>query len=269
MSSRRSVVVYRITTSLDHWFGGVFVSRSPAQSVPTASKTAVYRPCRPAHTLLHKVTREHLETYLAGGDQTGALDAPVPFHAESAFRRYLECGILAHGFARAYCPNCGHDFLIAFSCKDRDICPSCATRRMVETAAHMVDDVLPRVQFRQWVLSMPKRVRWHLRKKPEVISGLLGVFLRAVETTVRQNSPDAPVGARFGAVAFVHRFGSYLNSHVHFHVLVTDGVFSAADDVTAVFHPCAFQNFRPYYYQDTYGPEGPDLLRARNLGFSL
>jgi len=37
--------------------------------------------------------------------------------------------------------------------------------------------------------------------------------------------------------AFVHRFGSYLNSHVHFHVLVTDGVFSAGDDGEAVFHP--------------------------------
>jgi len=101
----------------------------------------------------------------------------------------------------------------------------------------MVDNVLPRVQFRQWVLSIPKRVRWHLREKPEVISGLLGVFLRAVETTVRQNSPDAPIRARFGAVAFVHRFGSYLNSHAHFHVLVTDGVFSGDDEGAAVFHP--------------------------------
>ena len=108
---------------------------------------------------------------------------------------------------------------------------------MVDVSAHMVDQVLPRVQHRQWVLSMPKRVRWHLRHKPEVISGLLTVFLRAVETTIRQRSPGAPPDARFGAVAFVHRFGSYLNSHVHFHVLVTDGVFSAGDDGEAVFHP--------------------------------
>ncbi|MBK7670270.1 MAG: transposase [bacterium] len=78
---------------------------------------------------------------------------------------------------------------------------------------------------------------WHLRHKPEVTSGLLTIFLRAVETTIRQRSPGAPPGARFGAVAFVHRFGSYLNSHVHFHVLVTDGVFSAGDDGEAVFHP--------------------------------
>jgi len=107
---------------------------------------------------------------------------------------------------------------------------------MVEVSAHLVDQILPRGQHRQWVLSMPKRVRWHLRHKPEVISGLLTVFLRTVETTIRQRSPGAPPGARFGAVAFVHRFGSYLNSHVHFHVLVTDGVFSADPDGGAVFH---------------------------------
>jgi hypothetical protein len=159
-----------------------------AATLPVAG-AAVYRPRRPARTLLHKVIRENLETYLAGDDRTGEFDAHVPFHVEAAYRRYLNCGILAHGFARAYCAGCGHDFLIVFSCKGRDICPWCATRRMVETAAHMVDNVLPRVQFRQWVLSMPKRVRWHLKQKPEVVSGLLGVFLRAVETTVRQNSP--------------------------------------------------------------------------------
>lgn len=38
-------------------------------------------------------------------------------------------------------------------------------------------------------------------------------------------------------MAFVHGFGSYLNSRVHFHVLVADGVFSAGDDGEAVFHP--------------------------------
>ncbi len=36
-----------------------------------------------------------------------------------ALRRYLECGILAHGFARPCCGECGHDCLIAFSCKGR------------------------------------------------------------------------------------------------------------------------------------------------------
>jgi hypothetical protein len=183
------------------------------------------------------LVREHLETWLATAAERDEYGRGVPLHVEAALREYLKCGILAHGFARVYCASCRHDFLVAFSCKGRDLCPSCATRRMVDVSAHMVDQVLPRVQHRQWVLSMPKRVRWHLRHKPEVINGLLTIFLRAVETTIRRSSPGAPAGARFGAVAFVHRFGSYLNSHVHFHVLVTDGVFSAGEDGEAVFHP--------------------------------
>ena len=69
-----------------------------------------------------------------------------------------------------------------------------------------------------------------------MVSGLLGVFLRAVETTMRQRSPGAPPDARFGAVAFIHRFGGYLNSHVHFHILITDGVFSGDADGGAEFH---------------------------------
>ena len=201
------------------------------------SGSHVYRPRRPAATLLHKTVREHLESYLADAGQDDDFATNVPFHVQDAFHQYLKCGILAHGFARVYCSGCGHDFMIAFSCKGRDICPSCATRRMVETAAHMVDHVLPRVPIRQWVLSVPKRVRWHLREKPEAASGLLKVFLRAVETTVRQRSPGAPPDARFGAVAFVHRFGGYLNSHIHYHVLVTDGVFSSDGEGGADFHP--------------------------------
>jgi len=36
---------------------------------------------------------------------------------------FLECGILAHGFLRLLCANCGHDKLVAFSCKRRGFCP--------------------------------------------------------------------------------------------------------------------------------------------------
>jgi hypothetical protein len=110
---------------------------------------------------------------------------------------------------------------------------------MVETAAHLVDTVLPRVPYRQWVVTVPRRVRWFLKHRPEVLDGLARVFLRAAETAIRRASPDAPSDARFGAVLFVHRFGDSLNSHVHFHVIVTDGVFSADPDdpEKAVFHP--------------------------------
>ena len=44
---------------------------------------------------------------------------------------------------------------MAFSCKRRGFCPSCGPRRMVQSAAYLVDCVIPRVPVRQWVLSFP------------------------------------------------------------------------------------------------------------------
>ena len=126
-----------------------------------APAAALHRPRRPERTVLHRTVRENLETYVAACEE-GDLAGRVPFHVQAAFRECLKCGIPAHGFARVYCAGCGHDLLIAFSCKGRDICPSCATRRMAGTAAHMVDHVLPRMPYRQWVLSVRRRVRWHL-----------------------------------------------------------------------------------------------------------
>ena len=84
----------------------------------------------------------------------------------------LRCGILAHGFARACCSGCGYDFLVAFSCKGRGVCPSCNARRMVETAAHLVDHVFPPLPVRQWVLSVPKRIRPFLHHNPTVCSNV-------------------------------------------------------------------------------------------------
>jgi hypothetical protein len=108
--------------------------------------------------VLYRVVQGHLETFLAlADDPTGP---GLPGYVERDFRKYLECGILAHGFARAYCSECGHDFLVAFSCKGRAVCPSCTTRRMAETAAHLVDHVFPPLPVRQWVLSLPKRLRY-------------------------------------------------------------------------------------------------------------
>jgi hypothetical protein len=68
-------------------------------------------------------------------------------------RSILECGIFAHGFARASCEDCGHDFLVAFSCKGQGVCSSYNIRRMVETAAHLSDHMFPRLTVPQWVLA--------------------------------------------------------------------------------------------------------------------
>jgi len=194
----------------------------------TAPSAQCYQRRRPEQTLWYRTVQSHFETWLELS--TGEFNESPPAHVESAFRRYLECGILAHGFARAHCDECGHDFLIAFSCKGRGVCPSCNTRRMVETAAHLTDHVFPKLPVRQWVLSVPKRLRYFLQRDVALQGAVLRIFLREVERCLRERSPGCDTQARIGAVAFIHRFGSSLNEHVHFHCCIVDGTFEPATD---------------------------------------
>ncbi len=163
----------------------------PAAVACASPRSAVYRRRQPERTLLYRTVQAHLATWLSLQDDGSAAHPPACIERE--FRRYLECGILAHGFARARCAECGHDFLIAYSCKGRGVCPSCTTRRMVETAAHLADHVIPRLPVRQWVLSVPKRLRYYLHSDPAVQNTALHIFLNAVERGLRQCSPCSPI----------------------------------------------------------------------------
>ena len=118
----------------------------------------LYRPRRPTQTALYEAVQHHLETFVARVAESDPMGYGLPDWVERDFRGYLECGILAHGFARARCEGCGYERLIPLSCKSRGICPSCNARRMCEVAAHLTDHVLPHVPARQWVLSVPKRL---------------------------------------------------------------------------------------------------------------
>ena len=98
---------------------------------------------------------------------------------------------------------------------------------MVDTAAWLVDRVIPEVPVRQWVLSLPYRVRHVCAYDAEVCAAVRGILVRAVssfyERRARRLGRSRP---RAGAVAFVQRFDSALRVNLHFHVLWTDGVFA-------------------------------------------
>ncbi len=62
------------------------------------SGTAVYRRRQPERSVVYQVLQNHLETWLAGCREVGEEGFPVAGYIEQDFRKYLECGILAHGF---------------------------------------------------------------------------------------------------------------------------------------------------------------------------
>ena len=67
----------------------------------------------------------------------------------------------------------GMTYFVALSRKGSKVCPLCTTRRMVETAAHLMDHLFPRLPVRQRVLSVPKRLRYFMQRDGTVLNMVL------------------------------------------------------------------------------------------------
>jgi len=227
-------------------------SRRRPHGGPAASRR--YERRRPEKTPLHRIIAENLASWLAWRE---AAERPVPAYVENELRRYLECGLLCFGFARAVCMTCRTGFVVAFSCKGRGVCPSCNGRHMAQTAAHLADHVIPPVPVRQWVISVPKRLRGMLADRPRAVAALSKIFLDEIERLLcaavgvtRGAATPASARPRLGGISFLHRFGSAINHHVHLHACVTDGVFvPPADDAGCDASP-AFLPTRPITQAD-------------------
>jgi len=135
--------------------------------------------------------------------------------------RYLDCGLFENGFARIRCPDCAEEYLLAFSCKTRELCPSCAAKRSVATAALLAEDVLADVDHAQWVFVIPKMLRPYFLHHRELLGGLA----RAAWETVLELMTAAVDDETFrpGMVAVVQTSGDLGNWHPHLHALVSRG----------------------------------------------
>ena len=156
-------------------------------SVAVAALAPAYAPRRPTETVLYGLVRQHLESFLAHAREH--YDGGLPRYVEQELRAYLKCGVFSEGFTRCHCDTCGHDLLVAFSCHGRTICPSCTGRRMANSAAHLVDRVLPDVPVRQYVLSLPFELRRLAAFKADVLTALARIFVEATFATCRRLAP--------------------------------------------------------------------------------
>jgi hypothetical protein len=94
------------------------------------------------------------------------------------------------------------------------------------TAAAIVDRVLPDVPVRQYVLTLPYELRRLTAFKADVLTAIGRVAVEAIFARYRARAKRRGIeDGQCGAINFVQRFGS-LNLHVHFHVVVLDGVFT-------------------------------------------
>ena len=185
----------------------------PGVGAVMAPAVATYAPRDPCHAVLYTVITEHLKTFLASlNDDPNTTGLPAYVRRE--FYDYLRCGILAHGFLRLGCNSCHKELLVPFSCKRRGFCPSCAARRMAQTAAHLVECVIPWVPTRQWVVSVPVPLRYWMAASQDLTAAVHTI----IRTTIGQYyvNQAVPRGVprdqvQPGSVTFIQRFGSSIN----------------------------------------------------------
>jgi hypothetical protein len=95
---------------------------------------------------------------------------------------------------------------------------------MSESAALLVDEVLPRKPMRQWVLSVPFPLRFLFASQPKIMGKALGIVYHTIATHLTHKAGYTNATAHTGAVTLIQRFGGALNLNIHFHMLFLDGV---------------------------------------------
>ena len=100
------------------------------------------------------------------------------------------------------------------------VCAGLATRGAAETAAHLVDRVFAPLPVKQWGIEVSQRLRTCLQRDTALQGTLLRIFLSVTGRCLREHSPCGPAAAPIEALASIHRFGSSLNEHLHFHCCV-------------------------------------------------
>src|SRR5499427_3120180 len=97
---------------------------------------------------------------------------------------------------------------------------------MAQMAAHLVEQVIPWVPTRQWVVPVP--LRYWTASSPDLTATVHTI----IRTTIGQyyvnqavQRGHARATAHPGSVTFIQRFGSALQLNVHYHVLYLEGVY--------------------------------------------
>jgi hypothetical protein len=196
----------------------------------TTKEAYRYQRHQPEKTLLYRTIETYWPHFIVEQAKVGK---KLPLFIHQEFDDYLKCGIPEFGFVRTYCYQCQYSGLVAFSCKRRGFCPSCSGRRMNDEANHIIKNVIPEITTRQWVLSFPYKIRYVLSHNQKLTNELLKIFIRTIEANQKRRAGNK--NSKIGAITFIQRFGSALNLNVHFHTLMTDGVYIPQKDQTYVF----------------------------------
>ncbi|MSU47004.1 MAG: hypothetical protein EXS42_07775 [Lacunisphaera sp.] len=184
-----------------------------------------YRPRQPRVTPVWRVLKHLWSAFLQSQEAKVATgDGRMTTHVTTAVAAFLHCGDLHAGFTRLRCPDCHHEYLLAFTCKQCGLCAACHQRRVLTEAPFIADEVCADVPHRHLVLTVPRLLRGIFRGQPS-LPGELALAARDAITAWLRDCTGSPAGQP-GLVVAVQTFGDFLLWHLHVHVLATAGVFA-------------------------------------------
>jgi hypothetical protein len=175
------------------------VRRWTPSALPRGSSSPLYRPRRPTATPLYPLVQHHLQTFLARADEAArwATASPGGWSGTSAPFRAAASPPTAF---RACAAATGGRNASSRSLAKAGVCPSCnrgphemhafrgvgAPAAWPDVAARLTDHVFLQLRLRQWVLSVPKRLRPSLHHDAR-LAGRRAPHLRA------PGSPSSPI----------------------------------------------------------------------------
>ncbi|MFC1707832.1 transposase zinc-binding domain-containing protein [Planctomycetota bacterium] len=167
--------------------------------VPAAERSPIYQARRPRESPLFQILSDHyvtfVEEYAERYQKTwGRLRRGV----DRMVAGFLRCGLPEYGFARVRCPSCREEYLLPFSCKTRNLCPSCATKRTSAWARWLVQELARPVPHRHVVLTLPKAIRPYFKFDRSLLTDL-GRWVNEALCEIMAPLADEPV--RPGCVA--------------------------------------------------------------------
>lgn len=130
-----------------------------------------------------------------------------------------QCRSVALGGHVERCEDCGHSRIAYNSCRNRH-CPRCQGAAAQEWLAAREADLLP-VGYFHVVFTLPDEIAPIAYQNKAVVYDLL--FRAAAETLLTIAADPKHLGARIGATAVLHSWGSAMTHHPHVHMIVPGG----------------------------------------------
>ena len=130
-----------------------------------------------------------------------------------------QCRSAALGGHVERCEDCGHSRIAYNSCRNRH-CPKCQGAAARDWLAAREADLLP-VGYFHLVFTLPAEIAPIAYQNKTVVYDLL--FRAAAETLLTIAADPRHLGARIGATAVLHTWGSAMTHHPHVHMIVPGG----------------------------------------------